>query len=69
MPVVTLKISRGRTVAQKRAAAQAVTEAVASTLEVPPDWVIVFFEEFDADEWAIGGALDVDRKRPGTTAA
>ena len=69
MPVVTLKISKGRSLEQKRAAVRAVTDALATTLEVPPDWVIVFIEEFDAEEWAIGGRLDVDRKPAGAGTA
>ena len=41
MPVVNVKIVKGRTVEQKRNLAKAVTDAVARTIDVKPDAVWV----------------------------
>lgn len=61
MPIITVKLAKGRSTAQKRALAKAVTEAVVSTLEVKPEWVSVLIEEFDRENWATGGELHADK--------
>ena len=65
MPVVSIQIARGRSVEQKRALVQAVTQAVVSTLEVEPEWVTVLIEEFARENWATGGVLHSDKYGPG----
>lgn len=61
MPVITVKIAKGRPIEQKRALAKAVTEAVVSTLDVKSEWVSVLIEEFDRENWATAGELHADR--------
>lgn len=67
MPVVSIQVARGRSVEQKRALVQAVTQAVVSTLEVKPEWVTVLIEEFPRENWATGGILHSDIYGPGSS--
>jgi len=61
MPIVTVKIARGRTTDQKRKLVKAITDSVVSVLDVDPEWVTVLFEEFDRENWSTGGELHVDK--------
>lgn len=65
MPIVTINMAQGRTVEQKRALAAAVTQSVASTLEVKPEWVTVLINEHERENWATGGLLHSDKFGPG----
>ena len=65
MPIVTIKIAKGRSREQKRRLAQEITGAVVKTLKVEPDWVSVLIEEFDRENWATGGQLHLDKLGPG----
>jgi 4-oxalocrotonate tautomerase len=65
MPVISVKIAKGRTVEQKRALAKAVTDAVVTTLDLKPEWVTVVIEEYDRENWATGGELHSDKYGPG----
>jgi 4-oxalocrotonate tautomerase len=61
MPIVTIKIAKGRSREQKRRLVQEITNAVVKTLEVEPAWVAVLIEEFDRENWSTGGKLHIDR--------
>ncbi|WP_321493979.1 4-oxalocrotonate tautomerase family protein [uncultured Desulfobacter sp.] len=61
MPIVSIKIAKGRSTEQKRKLVQAITDSVVSTLDVKPEWVTVLIEEFDRDNWATGGELHIDK--------
>lgn len=61
MPVITIRVAKGRPVETKRAAAQAITDAVVSTLGVRREWVVVLFDEYDRENWATGGELHCDK--------
>jgi len=65
MPIVSIRISRGRTVEQKRAMVQSVTQAIVSAIDVRPEWVTVIIEEFERENWATGGVLHIDKYGPG----
>jgi 4-oxalocrotonate tautomerase len=65
MPVITVRMARGRPLEAKRRMVEAVTRAVAETLDVKPEWVTVLIEEFDRENWATGGALHIDKFGPG----
>ena len=60
MPIVSIHIARGRTIDQKRALVEAVTQAVESTISVKPEWITVIIEEHDRENWATGGRLHID---------
>lgn len=62
MPHVIVQLLDGRTTEQKRAAAKAITEAVAATLNASPEGTTVVFVDIPRDSWARGGTLIVDRK-------
>lgn len=61
MPIVSIKLAKGRSIEQKRQLVKAVTDAVVSTIDVKPEWVSVLIEEFDRQNWATGGELHSDR--------
>jgi len=65
MPVVSVRLARGRGIEAKRALARAVTQAVAESLDLPAAWVTVLIEEYDRENWASGGELHADRFGPG----
>jgi 4-oxalocrotonate tautomerase len=61
MPFVTVQIAKGHSLALKRKLAKAVTNALVSTLETNPEWVTVHIDEFERENWAVGGDLHCDR--------
>ena len=61
MPIVTIKIAKGRSIEQKRKLTKAITNSVVSTLDVKPEWVSVLIEEFDRENWSTGGELHIDK--------
>lgn len=61
MPVITIRIAKGRPVEIKRVAAQTIADAVVSTLGVRREWVVVLFDEYDRENWATGGELHSDK--------
>ena len=60
MPVVTIRIGKGRPIEKKRALVDAVTTAVAQTLDVPQEWVTILIEEYERENWATDGKLHAD---------
>ena len=65
MPVVTVRIAKGRPVEKKRALAKAVTDAVAESLDVKSEAVILIIDEYDSEDWAMGGLLHADKLASG----
>ncbi len=57
MPVVEVKMEKGRTVEQKRALVEAITDDCVSILKVEREWVTVVMHEFDRNNWGVGGKL------------
>jgi 4-oxalocrotonate tautomerase len=62
MPIVELKLAKGRTVEQKRAIVEALTESCVSILKVEREWVSVVLIEFERENWGVGGELLCDMK-------
>jgi 4-oxalocrotonate tautomerase len=62
MPLIRVEMFEGRTVDQKRALAQALTEATARTLGTPPDSVDIMFFDVPRHDWASAGTLWSERK-------
>src|SRR5579883_2072944 len=60
MPVVVVKLYEGRTIEQKRAAAQAITQVVVETLKTTAEHTQVIFEDVKKSDWAIAGKLASD---------
>ena len=65
MPVITIKIAKGRSLEQKRELAKAITDSVVSTLDVKAKWVTVLIDEFERENWSTGGELHIDKFGPG----
>ena len=61
MPTIRVELFEGRTVEQKRALAQALTEATVRTLGGSPDSVDIVFFDIARHDWATGGALWSDK--------
>jgi len=64
MPFISIKLHKGRTADKKREIATSVTDAIVETLGGERDWVTIVFEENEQENWAIGGALQLDRHGP-----
>ena len=47
MPIITIKMAKGRSRAQKRKLVRAVTAAAVACLDVKPEWTTVLIEEFE----------------------
>lgn len=61
MPTIHVTLFAGRTVEQKRALAQALTEATVATLGASPASVDVIFTDVQRHDWATGGTLWSDK--------
>ena len=61
MPFVTVKILKGRDLEAKRRLARKVTDAVCEAIDLKPETVTVVIEEFEREDWAVGGQLFSDR--------
>ncbi|MDE0679142.1 MAG: 4-oxalocrotonate tautomerase family protein [Gammaproteobacteria bacterium] len=62
MPVVTVQMWKGRTTAQKRKLAKAITDAMVEHANAKPDGLHVIFQEYELQDWARAGVLGVDRE-------
>ena len=61
MPTIRVELFAGRTLEQKRALAQALTEATVRTLGGSADAVDVIFRDVQRHDWATGGQLWADK--------
>ncbi|MBX3635091.1 MAG: 4-oxalocrotonate tautomerase [Rubrivivax sp.] len=61
MPSIHVELFEGRSVEQKRALAQALTDAVVKTLGGSPEAVDIVFRDVARHDWATGGRLWSDR--------
>jgi 4-oxalocrotonate tautomerase len=57
MPIVRVEMWPGRTQAQKRELARAITEAVCNIAHTTPEATIVVFRDVAKDDWAQAGKL------------
>lgn len=62
MPIVRVELLEGRSAAQKRKLAAAITDVVVEHAAVRADQVRVVFTDHDPGDWAIGGELVSDRR-------
>jgi 4-oxalocrotonate tautomerase len=61
MPTIRVELFAGRTVEQKRALAQALTDATVRTLGGSPEAVDVIFTDVHKHNWATAGQLWSDK--------
>jgi 4-oxalocrotonate tautomerase len=64
MPTIHVELFAGRTVEQKRALAQALTEATVRTLGGSAEGVDIVFVDVQRHDWATGGTLWSDKAPP-----
>ena len=57
MPIVVVNIKEGRTVEQKRAMVERMTQVICDTMEVKPDAVRIIINDMKNENFAIGGTL------------
>jgi len=57
MPIINLKMAKGRSPKQKQQFVKAVTECAVKYLDVQPEWVNIIIDEYDRDNWATNGQL------------
>ena len=57
MPTIRVEMFEGRTVEQKRAFAEALTEAAVRTIGASPESVDILFFDIQKQDWATGGRL------------
>jgi len=62
MPIIQVEMLKGRTVDQKRAMVEKVTQAVSETVNCPTDAVKIIIREMDLENFAQGGVLKCDEK-------
>ena len=61
MPTIRIELIEGRTVEQKRALAQALTETTCRVLGSSPGSVDIVFFDIPRHDWATGGELWLDK--------
>jgi len=61
MPIVNISILQGRTLDQKKELVKTVTEAVAKSVDVPPEKVWIKIDEMDKENFAPAGTLHCDK--------
>ncbi|WP_369182349.1 4-oxalocrotonate tautomerase DmpI [Streptomyces sp. Y1] len=60
MPIVTIQ-QGPRSVEQKRELVKKVTDAFVEALEVPAESVMVWVQEYPAENWGVAGTLTADK--------
>jgi 4-oxalocrotonate tautomerase len=69
MPIIEMHLMQGRTREQKRAVAEAVSEAVTRTLGVRPEQVRLLITEHGSEEFSVGGITAGQRQETATEAS
>lgn len=57
MPIIRIEMWPGRTTAQKREMARAITEVVCNIAHTTPDHTTIVFQDVSKDDWAHAGRL------------
>lgn len=63
MPVLNVLLWEGRSVEQKRALAERLTQDMVEIAKVPAESVVITFSDFAKSDWAEGGVLASDKIR------
>jgi 4-oxalocrotonate tautomerase len=63
MPIVTIDILRGRTLAQKRALVASVSKAIQQSIAAKPEAIHIKINEMDRENYAINDTLVIDIKK------
>ncbi len=63
MPIVQIHLLKGRSIDQKRALVERVTNAVSETVNAPPEAVEVIISEMERENFSRAGVLIADQKK------
>lgn len=63
MPILQIHLIEGRTVEQKRALVEKVTQAVCETVNVTPEHVKIILLDMARHDYATAGVLKIDEKK------
>lgn len=58
MPIINVKMFMGRSVETKQKFADAITKEAVEILGVKKETVTIIFDEYERDNWAIGGTIN-----------
>ncbi|BAY74372.1 MAG: tautomerase family protein [Nostoc sp. ZfuVER08] len=61
MPFITVQIAKGHSIEKKRQLVKAITDALVATLNSKPEWITIHIDEFERENWAVGGQLHSDK--------
>lgn len=61
MPIVQVELLKGRTLEQKRALVEKVTEAISESVNCPKEAVSIIIREMETENFAKGGVLRSDK--------
>jgi 4-oxalocrotonate tautomerase len=61
MPIVNIKIAKGRSLEQKRLLVRSVTDAIAAAIDVPPEIIWIQIDEFERENFSVNGRLMADK--------
>ena len=67
MPIIRVEMLPGRTVAQKRALVESLTEGFLQSCGGRKEAIQVIITETEADNWGIGAKLLADKHEPDTS--
>jgi len=62
MPIVNVKMIKGRTLKQKREMVKEVTDSIAKTLNCDKEAVRIIITELDKADISVGGVLRLDKE-------
>ena len=65
MPIVQIKLTKGRTEEKKATIAKKITKIVSDELDVKEEWVTVLFDEYEKENWATCGEFHSKKSSPG----
>jgi len=65
MPIVSVKIARGRSLEVKQKLVEAITRDLVQILDVKAEWVTVLIDEYERENWATAGELHAIKFGPG----
>jgi len=57
MPIINLKIAKGRSEEKKQELVNEITKVVVKSLNIKPEWVTILIDEYNHENWASDGTL------------
>jgi 4-oxalocrotonate tautomerase len=61
MPIITIKIAKGRSIEQKRKLVNSVTNTIVTELDIEKELITVLIDEYERENWSTAGTLHSDK--------